>query len=166
MDYARLHLSQSKVRLAKFSPTGWHRDQTDFTLGPHVSSFENVHQRFLLKPGLGRKLDKNAIVIGFLVGDETCSITSVLSGRQTGSTVDEGAVGKESIATDENAPKRSSFYTVPDRMMAGLSSPTLLTCDEWNGWGSEGVCSPPNDDTRCNTDTGQSPLSHGSESRW
>ncbi|GFT00510.1 hypothetical protein NPIL_48301 [Nephila pilipes] len=32
--------------------------------------FKIVHQRFLLKPGGGRKRNKNAIVFGFLIGDE------------------------------------------------------------------------------------------------
>ncbi|GFS59481.1 hypothetical protein NPIL_612271 [Nephila pilipes] len=103
----------------------------------------------------------------------TWSNASVLSGTQTGRTVDEGAAGKVSIvsesgrATDKKAPNHSSFYTVPDRMGAELASPTLLTCDKWDGWESEGACSCleslANYDTRCDcsTDTSHSPLSHG-----
>ncbi|GFU25550.1 hypothetical protein NPIL_605431 [Nephila pilipes] len=100
----------------------------------------------------------------------TWSNASVLSGTQTGRTGDEGAAGKASIvseserATDEKAPNRSSFYTVPDRMGAELASPT---CDKWDGWESAGACSclalPANDDIRCDcsTDTSPAPLSHG-----
>ncbi|GFT09555.1 hypothetical protein NPIL_399521 [Nephila pilipes] len=88
-------------------------------------------------------------------------------------TVDEGASGKASIvseserATDEKAPNRSSFYTVPDRMGAKLASPTFLTCDKWDGWESAGafscLASPASDDTRCDcsTDTSHAPLSRG-----
>ncbi|GFT11638.1 hypothetical protein NPIL_486701 [Nephila pilipes] len=56
----------------------------------------------------------------------TWSNASVLSGTQTGRTVDEGAAGKASIvseserATDEKAPNRSFFYTVPNRMGRSL----------------------------------------------
>ncbi|GFS78556.1 hypothetical protein NPIL_588371 [Nephila pilipes] len=103
----------------------------------------------------------------------TWSNASVLSGTQTGRTVDEGAAGKASIvseserATEEKAPNRSSFYTVPDRMGVELASPTLLTCDKWDRWESAGACSclvsPANDDIRCDCNTGTipAPLSHG-----
>ncbi|GFT65343.1 hypothetical protein NPIL_158131 [Nephila pilipes] len=103
----------------------------------------------------------------------TWSNASVLSGTQTGRTVDEGAAGKAFIvseserATDEKAPNHSSFYTVPDRMGAELASPTLLTSDKWDGWESAGACSclasPANDGIRCDcsTDTSPAPLFRG-----
>ncbi|GFT95458.1 hypothetical protein NPIL_484431 [Nephila pilipes] len=47
-----------------------------------------------------------------------------------------GAAGKSSDMRAERLTKgsnRSSFYTVPDGW-GGLASPTLLTCDKWDGW--------------------------------
>ncbi|GFS53454.1 hypothetical protein NPIL_44431 [Nephila pilipes] len=70
--------------------------------------FEIVHQRFLLKPGVGRKRYKNAIVFGFLVSDEGFHQPLPdhmfhrigLVRKADGSTVEEGAAGKASIVSE------------------------------------------------------------------